>query len=801
MKNLLLSIRMLLRFRTYTFINLTGLVFSVACALIIARYIHQENTVDHFCPELERTFLMTVINEENHTRMAASKDVNNDHNFKDPLADPCVEKFCRFIIMDDDRVTANNRQFSVRSIITDSLFLNFFPYPVVMGNSTIRTPSDAIITLSLAERLFGKEVPLGKTLKSSNGNMLTVTGVIDAPPTKASIQFDIVESMAQNDSWRFQEQELVQLYRAEDVVGLNKKNETPMKLRAYMDRPVYYQLVPLQDFYFETKVDTGRYTNFQRGNQKTLTILTIVAVLLLLVGTFNYINLHTVVMLKRAREFGVKKVYGAGGRQVFTQLYLENFCLGIIALLFIWLFIEITRGIVDHWLGIPVVTDIRFDLMVSAVLLFGMPLLTTLFPFIRYNYAPPASSLRSISMGGHSTVSRMAFLLVQYTITICLMVTAIYFCCQLYSMLNHDLGYKTKDIIECTLYQRPNTFDIKSDEEQMAQRQKQKEDLALTQRKMDESPLFTKWCYGKAPVDLKPWSLFTNPVNDKSEEVITLFVNQSYMELFEFQLKDGRLWKDGEDQFEQYKLIINEAAQKYFDLNDLKSATLQPKQRLWWNMDTRDSNPAYEIVGIVKDFKTGHLSRPDYPLAFIYSENRRGEILLASIAPGKRKEAIAYLEKLFHEINGEGDFNYSFIEDSITDLYKEDKRTAYIYVTFALIAILISCLGLFGLSLYDIRQRYREIALRKVNGAAARDIYRLLLHKYLYIMSIAFVIGSSVSFVFIGKYMEDFNYRAPLSPWIFIAAGGITALISLCTLWSQINRAVKLDPAKIMKNE
>lgn len=803
MKKLLLSIRMLLRFKTYTCINLTGLVFSVACALIIARYIHQENTVDYFCPELERTFLMTATNDENQTRLSGSKDRNRDPNFKDPLADPRVEKVSRFMMFDDDRITVNERQFLVQTIVTDSLFLEMFPHPVIAGSSNIRTPSDAIITRSLAERLFGQEDPLGKTLRSSTGNTLTVKGVIDSPSTKASVQFDMIQSMAQNDTWSRMEQELVQLYRAEDVTDLNQKNATPMKLRSYSGRSIFYQLVPLRELYFNKEVYTGECKNLLRGNDSTLSILTIVSILLLLVGIFNYINLHTVVMLKRAREFGIKKVYGASGRQVFFQLYLENFCIGIVALFLIWLFVEVTRGIVNHWLGIPVVTDVRFDLFVSALLLFGMPLVTTLFPFVRYNYASPATSLRSVGMGGHSTVSRMVFLLMQYTITICLMVTAIYFCRQLYAMLNYDLGYKTKDIIQCTFFAESLTWDIKSDAEWEARKQKEKENLAFVERKMNETPLFTQWTYSDgAPINLKPHYSFTSSANGKSEEIIALFVNQKYLELFGFQLKEGRIWKDGEDQFQQYKLIINESAQKCFGLKDINSGTLQPKRRMWWSANVDESsNPAYEIVGVIKDFKTGHLSRPDSPLAFLYSEDERGDMIQASIASGKRKEAIAYLEKMFHEVNGEGDFNYSFIEDRITDQYKEDKRMTHIYVTFALIAIFISCLGLFGLSLYDIRQRYREIALRKVNGATARDIYSILLRKYLYILGIAFLIGSGISYMAIEKYMEDFSYRVPVSPWIFIAAGGLTAIISLCTLWSQINRAVKVDPAQIMKNE
>ncbi|MGL6179906.1 MAG: ABC transporter permease, partial [Tannerellaceae bacterium] len=175
--------------------------------------------------------------------------------------------------------------------------------------------------------------------------------------------------------------------------------------------------------------------------------------------------------------------------------------------------------------------------------------------------------------------------------------------------------------------------------------------------------------------------------------------------------------------------------------------------------------------------------------------------LMVAIAPDKRAEAITFLEDLFHEINGEGEFTYTFLDDEIAALYKEDARAVKIYVTFAIIAILISCLGLFGLSLYDIRQRYREIALRKINGASVKVITLLLLRKYLYTLLFAAIVASSLSYIAIEKYMESYTNKAPLYAWIFIVAILITAFISFCTLWWQIRKAVRINPADVLRGE
>ena len=685
-------------------------------------------------------------------------------------------------------------------MVTDSLYLGMMPHPVITGKHTLSTPNDAIITRKLAKRLFKNENPIGKTLKVSTGDIVTITGMIDEPSTKASVQFEIIISQSLRNNWSRMAYELVQLHRAEDVTELNKKNQKPMELMSHGKRPIFYQLTSLKDFYMNHNLLV--YDKVLRGNQTSLNILTVVAILLLLVGIFNYVNLYTVVMLRRAREFGVKKVFGANGKTIFLQLYFENFCLGAVALLFIWTLVEITRNIVTSWFEIPVMSDLSFDIWISVFLLLGMPLITSIFPFVRYNYAAPINSLRSVGVSGNSVVSRMIFLFIQYVITVSLVIAAIYFSRQLYYVLHYDLNYNTQDIIQCPLFSKQTSWDITSEEEWQAQQQKESADMELVQRRMDESPLFSQWTYGQLPIFINPPSAQCTASTGEKAAMTINFADQRYMELFGLKLKEGRIWDNEKDQFVQYKFIINETAKRVFRIEDITKASLQTERRMFYTSGIDlNENPPYEIVGVIEDFKVGHLSNPDYPLAFCFSQASHTSPLLASIVPGKRREAIKYLEDLFHEINGDGEFGYSFAEDDIAAMYHDDQRTTRIYITFAMIAIFISCLGLFGLSLYDIQQRYREIALRKINGATTRDVFRLLLRKYCYIFGSAFVVASGVSYIIIYKYMENYYHHAPLALWIFLTAGFIVALISFCTLWWQIRKAIRINPAKVLKGE
>jgi ABC-type antimicrobial peptide transport system permease subunit len=802
MKQLLYSLRLLTRFRTYTLINLVGLVFSVACALIIVRYVHQEKTVDHYVPELERTFWTTAVQEGKKPSLTSSAKINPDKEYVDPLDDPRVERFTRIRTLHDKYVVSDNHRFNARVMGIDSLFMKIFPHPLVAGTDQLKSPAEAVITREMAERIFGTENPVGKTLTVSADKVkpVTVVGVVDKPATKSVLQFDVLVSAHE---WRFFNYEVVQLYRAEDYKPLNVKNQKPMDLMGYFGGKVHYQLMPLKDYYLSTDIDfRGEFGMLRHGNAQSLTILMIVAALLLVVGIFNYVNLNTVMMLRRAREFGVKKVFGAQGRTVFGQLYTENFTFMLFALLFVWAFVEITRSVVLEWFDITVETDVTFDVTASLLLLLLLPLAVSLFPYFRYHRTAPIRSLRQIDASGHSVVSRTLFLFLQYLITLCLVITSIYFARQLHYVLHFDMGYRTKDIIQCSMIE-PITYtsDISREElDKIAAESRAKG--AIIRQRIDGSPLFTDWSSSPLPPGAYHTQAVATASNGEKAPISIMGCDRHYLDMLGFRLKEGRLWDDDKDSFGTYSLLLNETAIKALNITAINHTTVLLDEPLWIRM-TPDGkldkgDDPYAIVGVVEDFKTEHLSQAVAPFAFYYSD-RSSSDLVAAIAPGKRQEAIAFLTDLYHELNGNGEFEYTFAEDDVAALYKDDQRSSRIYTTFAGIAICISCLGLFGLSLYDIRRRYREVALRKINGAGSRDIFTLLLRKYLYIFVAAFVVASVVSIFIIVRYMQSYYHHAPLSWWIFVAAAVLTAVISLGTLWWQISRAMRVNPAEAIK--
>ena len=676
------------------------------------------------------------------------------------------------------------------------MFFDLIPYDCKEGSMQLK-PDEALLTPQAALRIFGTEHAVGKGLVTSSGKPVRVAGILKEPSTKSSFQFDVVLSVYLIRDWSRVAYEVVRLHRPEDGDEINQVNRTPMKLICYGQQAVYYQLVPLKDFYLSRQV-SAYADSVTQGRSDVLWLLGLVAGLILLVGLLNYMNLYSVVMLKRGRELGMKKVLGAGKGQIFLQLYAENVCLNVVVVFLAWLLVEVTRRLVDAWFDIPVQGDLSFDLLLSAAVLFLLPLFTMLPPYWRYAHAAPMRSLSQVGVGGKATRSRTVFLFLQYVIAFCLTVAAIYLSRHLQFLLHTDVGYRTEDIIQCQFWKEnpaaTNDWEIRQQETK-----KKEAAFALLEKRIGESPLFTGMTYGVPPYDLQPDTRFRT---DDGQEVESchLWASREYMDFFGFRLLEGRGWNEDENEY-ACKLIANRAFLQALHIRDWRTEKVTPNQRFWYRSgDDWNKVPSYDIIGVVDDFRTGHLSGGNQPVVFIYQNGWR-DFTFLSIVHGKRKEAVAFLNDLYQEAVSRGDFEYSLITDEIARLHEEDRKVTRIVITFALIAIGISCLGLFGLSLYDIRQRYREIALRKVHGAQVSDICRLLLRKYMILLGLAFVAGSAVAYIGISHYMERFPHHALLAPWIFLVAGLIVALIALATVIWQLYRASQVNPAEVIKRE
>ncbi|KAA6321973.1 hypothetical protein EZS27_028438, partial [termite gut metagenome] len=496
MKILKTAMRILTGFRLYTTINIIGLTLSLACAMIVIRYIHREVTTDGFCPDLERTCFLVGEFPNRPPRLTGNSNRNRDPNFRDPLDDPCVEIYTSYMPFPEDYLIVDRQHYPVRTLVTDSTFLQVLPYPLLAGSGKLSSPTDAVLTQEIARRIFGSELPLGKTFTLSTGDVLTITGILGEPDTKTSLSFDMLVSSKLKKRWGRVDYSIARLVTGADVRQLNERNSEYMNLRQNSGVPVRYQLYPMKDFYFNHTIHTWSTSNnmFVQGNYANILVLAAVAGMLLIVGLFNFVNIYTVMMLRRAREFGVKKVYGAGKWKIFSQIWVENFFTVTIAMLFVWVLIELTGGLLESQFSIPPKSDAGFDWLLSVLILVFFPLLTAVHPAVKYFRALPITSLRSVSVGGHSVVSRTVFLFSQYVITFSLIVISSFFVKQLYFMLNADLGYRTKDVIQCRFLSDSSEEGYNADKVKKAEQTRR-----LINDRLSSCPLFENYASGDYP--------------------------------------------------------------------------------------------------------------------------------------------------------------------------------------------------------------------------------------------------------------------------------------------------------------
>ena len=795
MKTLIYAIRFLTRSKSYTIINLLGLAFSLACCIILMRYIHRELTVNDFEGK-ERIFLVT---NEYDSREPDFGNITGygSKPFTDEQGHSAVEASADFHIKKDDFITKDEKRFNTQTMIVSENFLDILPFHLVSGKREMSSPNDVVISQKFAQKLFGNEHPIGQTFLSSANKSVTVVGVVDTEMPRSSFEFDLLLPISHKEGhWGLMFYSLARLQAGHDYQLLNQKEEVVefpgMQQRGI--QPFRSQLFPLTDFYFDTTINVHGWT--QHGNKQSIIILGIIIALLFGVGLFNYTNIQTVLTLKRGREFGIKKVFGAGQGQVFIQLWVENVLIIFGALMLTGLFVEVVSVLLASGLNmLELAPDYRYTLTIMGALLLILPILVTIYPFLRYSLSAPITSLRSVTIGGKSIVSRSLFLMMQYIITSGLIVFSTFAIKQLHGMLHADLGFRPENIMQCTFLSYNNSMDF----EEMWKQNKKK--AAVIVEKLKASPLVEQWDFARSPLELTPFVSFQKKGEENAyTDAAFGYYSRKFFDMLGIPVKEGRMWIDSLDMAEDYHtqlILINETAQKTYGITDISKESLQNRT---------GPNRNYKIVGVIGDFQVRHLSQKPFPLVCAFEPERfytgrmDGKVYI-KFHPANKQQLIDYMTEVHREVMGEGEFEYTFLENEIEKLYAEDYRTDSIYSIFALIALLISCLGLYGISLYDVRQRYREIALRKVHGATLRDLLVLLTQKYAYLLIASFVISIPMSYAAIRYYLQDFAYQESVSWWIFALSAIITTGISYATLIGHTIRAANIDPAVVMKSE
>lgn len=795
------------RYRLYTLINIVGLGLSLASVIFLSRYIYSELTVGHFNSQIDR--LAAFVIEFEPASSGTKAPFLDDPTFYDnipellnPLSDPAIEAYTCTICLAKDNIYDGANNINVSTLVADSNFLKVFEYQLSRGNreSVLKSNSGVLVTKQFADRILPKEDPIGKKFYYGGQNsQLVIEGIIAEPSTKALCDFDIVIPRSVQKEWPIKPQGYAKLAHKNYLQSFNETHNQFFESSDWGCK-IRYQFRPVKELYFDNAV-IPKIESYNRGDRQTLYVLSIVTILILIIGVFNFININIVLTRHRGREANIKYIFGASRTIIGGGLYLENLIMVSASIIVGWMLVAIFSDVISTKAGICICSNMSFNIIFTLMLLILLPIICSLyFIFSRYRVG-----FRDVNKG-RSFVMSSVFFVIQYVITIFIIINSIYLIKQLQFMTEQSPGYTTQNIIAVS-YDSQMYGDPDDQKQFMAYLQRENSRWQVIAQTLDENPHIIKWSCGALPTNMSmaKFNFYNNDV--VISDVAIAYVPERYLDLFDINLLQGRFFKVDTDRPRSNALVVNESFIKLLNISSWRDAIIKSNRSVVSGVDNQGVTEfSYFIIGVIPDIQTEHLRFAKKPIALVFNgagtKTRWNEYLLikGSNSPQGMQSVIKSMDSLFtKDFNIE--FKYRLMDDVISDLYLHDRQSAYIFTIFAIIAIIISALGLFSLSMYDIGRRYREIAIRRVNGATIMDIFMLFISKYLILIGLAFVVGSILAYYVISLYVSDFAIRAPISWWIFAFSFIMTLLTSFCALVPQIIHGARINPIFGLKKQ
>lgn len=780
----------------YNIINILGLSLGLASTFILFKIVLNEINTDKFHKNYNQicysTIRVTPLSVPRHSWINfGTTDVSDypEIKFETSLEQVPVGE-----------ITVGDNYYKLPITVVDSAFNKVFSFPLLYGNydNLFENLNSIILSKTVSEKLFGTLMSVGETLELED-KKLKVVGVLDDPPGNSSIHLKVIVPDGFHN-WSYMGVEFILLNDNVNLVELNDKIK--FLARDHSQSPEGIQeCMPLNQLYFDTNVKDYHGDLIIHGSEKLVKILLLITCIIFVVSIFNFLNIYLVTLQKRAKEIGILCIHGAGKRYLAKYFLKENvLSVGISALLVILIY-SILSPYIPLFLGksLPVnpVEDLILLLGISIILIVITSIITTL----RFNKINPLSYIKEVSTGIRALILRRTSMAIQYVMTICLIIVSIFFIKQLNFMLNSDMGFKSKNIICTPFFSRVEMLwglDGEAEKEAIKEWQEKRTVMKSNQQyvidEINKNPYIEHLCFGASPFDfnVSPWKNMNS--SQDFMDAADWNIPPSGVDLFDLKVLEGRFFDKEKDRGHQRKVVINESAIRYYGIEDASKGMLA--NRYWGG----EKDP-WKVIGVVEDFSFDHLSKEILPLVIYFFGDKVDNDLMVEIAEGKEAESIEFLRQLFEKVNPGKTFTYHFVEDEITQLYEDDEKLVKVYSLFTIIALIISSLGLFSFSIYDVQQRFKEIGIRKVNGSGIWETVLFLTKPVFVLLGIAFVIAVPVAWIGILKYLEEFANKAPLSWWIFALAGFFTLIISILTVITQSYKAATRNPVEILRYE
>lgn len=784
---ILIALRNFKKQKSYSTINILGLAVGVALFILIANFIIYELSFDKFNVHADRIYRVIQKPPADEANSVAVTQAIAAPYLAQKF--PEIQSWTRFFDRSKFRpviVRYNNVTFNERSFYyADSSTFKVFSFEFISGspNEVLTRPNTIVITESMAKKYFKNENPLGKSLVIDNQTAYEITGIIKDIPKNSHIKFDFLASNKSLSFLKHQEEnwDAANFY----TYFLLRENVNPAQLQNKI-KDITEERVGREHLSLQALTDIHLRSNERsdiagHGSITSVYIFGSIAILIILIASINYINLSTARSVSRAREVGLRKVLGAVRSHLIKQFYIEStitvvisFIIGILlAEVLLPIFNEISQqNLSIEYLSNP---TLLFVLLVLAVF---VSLFSGSYPaYIISSFQPVKVLKGKFSKSKAGQFTREGLVVFQFTISVVLIVSALVVTEQLSYMQNKNLGFDKEHVLVIPVPDKEIRNRIESLTNIL---EKEKNVSSASAVKFQPGNILS--VYGARAEGMQDGdylSIYGNAVDN------------NFISTVKIDLVAGKNFTNRISDTSNYQYILNESAVK----------------ELGWNIDEAIGkqfaiNPSRKgyIVGVAKDFNYASLHRRVEPLA-LYSGRDVYSHILVKLNKGNLPDIISGIKNKLNEFAPNLPFDYKFLDDEFDEKYKSETITAGVVNSFSILAILISCLGLFGLVSFVTNEKRREIGIRKVLGASMKNLLSVLTSNFFKVILMGFVIGSIVAYYLITNWLNDFPYKIELDFSYFILTAIALLFITIMTASYQTIKTALTNPIKVIREE
>jgi len=798
------ALRNLLNRKFYSIINILGLAIGLTCTILIALFIRNELSYDKHHENYKRIYRL-----ESHFNIQESEDLFAVTAF--PLGPALkleypqdVAEFCRIMDMDNNLFQYEGKQiFEENVYFADSTLTEIFTHKFISGSAqdALNDPNEMILTESFTKRIFGDEDPIGKTLEAGNGMIFTVTGIIEDVKHNSHLKFEAIcsmltlkpifgadryDSLESGSFWNIGFHSYIMLTENGNIQ--NVLNAYPEFNEKYI-KPVgeqinaTFQLMvqPLADVHLFSRVGGDLPT----GNIAYVYIFSIVAFFLLLIGCINYMNLATSQSSGRAVEVGIRKVVGAQKHYLRWQFIFESILIAMTAMILAFVTVELIlptfNELADRELVFNVINN--FDLVIGVfIITLFVGLISGSYPAFYLSSFIPVDVLKG-RFGKKKGTLRKVLVLIQFSISIIMIIGTFTVVQQLKYLRDKDLGFDAENLVVLTIRDTSGVKNL----------QAFKDELKKYPQIISAGTTSSVPGQGQSIIV----QLFETKDGSMEEKGINfIFVDHDYLETMNMKIIKGRNYNRNLQTDAEESCLINEATARVLGWGD---DPIGKKLGFGANLDGT-ANLSTKVIGVIKDFHYASLHNQIDPQLVMLSDDPQRNICLR-IRQENIESTLEYIEEKWNEFCPTFPFEYTFLDDSLNEQYVAEQKIGRVFTYFSILCIFIACLGLFGLASYTAEQRTKEISVRKVMGASVSNIVFILSKEFSIWVILANIIAWPIAFYALKKWLQNFAFAIDQSILTYILAGITALLIAVITVSFRAIKAAQTNPADALKYE